>query len=336
MRRICLILLLLVAPVWAQNATEALVQSLVASPREGWAALLAAHQGPLEVAALKTVAQQALTLPLPQARLTMEAVDAVAAKTGGSYEGQGQLVLARSLIKADHLKEALEVTTALASAHPELSSAQALRGFCLIESGNYAEAKTVFTALTKSAPMFEVAWTELGRVNVFLNQRDEALAAFKQALAVNPDNGFARDAVASLSGAGAPLRLKANAPARAHFEQAEKLFGERKFSEAIAEYQKSAQADPKFAKPLVYIGDCWLQLGDMEKAIDSYKQALAVDPQDKQAHRFLGDMYERKFDKTGDASWLDQAIVCYKAALHADPKYGAAQDALQRAEAKRR
>lgn len=334
MRRICLIIILLVGPLWAQNATEALVQSLVASPREGWGALLAAHQGSLEMAALKPVAQQALTLPLDQARKTMEAVDAVAAKASGNYEAPGQKLLIQSLIKGDKFKEALEVATALAAAHPELGSAQALRGLCLMETASYEEARQVFEALTKSAPMYEVAWTELGRANVFLNRRDDALAAFKQALAINPENGFARDAVATLSGTGAPIRLKANSEARAHFEKAEAFFAERKFTEAIAEYRLSAQADPKFAKPLVYIGDCYFQLGDPDQAIESYKQALVIDPKDKQAHRFLGDMYERKFDKTGEVTWLDQAIASYKAALQSDPQYGAAQSALQRAEAK--
>jgi len=326
---------LLVGPLWAQNATEALVQSLVASPREGWDALLAAHQGPLDMAALKPIAQHALSLPLEQARKTVEAIDAVAAKSAGRYEAPAQVLLVRSLLKAEKSKEALEVATALAAAHPELSSAQALRGFCLMETANYEEARQLFSALTQKAPMYEAAWTELGRANVFLNRRDEALAAFQQAVAINPDNGFAKDAIATLSGAAPPMRLKANPQARAHFEKAEALFGERKFPEAIAEYQLSAQADPRFAKPLVYIGDCYYQLGDPEKAIESYKQALVVDPKDKQAHRFLGDMYERKFDKTGEVTWLDQAIACYKAALESDPKYGAAQDALHRALSKR-
>lgn len=336
MRRICLILLLLVGPLWAQNATEALVQSLVASPREGWERLLSEHQAPVDPAAFKGLAQQALGLPLDQARKTMEAIDAVSAKATGKYEGNGQLFLTRNLLKNEKPKEALEVATALATAHPELTSATALRGFCLMETANYEEARKLFTALTVSAPMYELAWMELGRANVFLNRRDDALAAFKQVLAINPENGTARDAVAALSGAGAPMKLKANAQARAHFEKGEAFFGERKFTEAIAEYTLSAQADPKFAKPLVYIGDCWFQLGDTEKAIESYKQALVIDPQDKQAHRFLGDMYERKFDKTGELPLLEEAIACYKAALKSDPNYGAAQSALQRAESKRR
>lgn len=331
MTRLALLFWLLVAPVWAQSTTEALVQSLVASPRAGWPGLIAAHQGPVDPAALKPLMQQALGLPLAQAGLTMEAIDAVAAKAAGTYQGKAQQILARKLIKTNDLPAALEYTTALTTAHPELTEAQAMRGFCLNETGRYAEAHAVFTALTRAAPMFEIAWTELGRACVLMNRREEALAAYQQALAVNPESSVARNAVASLTGA-APLRLKANPQARAHFEKAEGLFRERKFPEAIAEYQLSAQADPKFAKPLVYIGDAWLQLGEPEKAVASYQQALVVDPQDKQAHRSLGELYESRFDKTGEASWLDQALASYKAAL----PYPGVQEALQRAEAKRR
>ncbi len=56
------------------------------------------------------------------------------------------------------------------------------------------------------------------------------------------------------------------------------LYGEGKYEEAIAKYQKAIDLDPKYANVYNNIGDALYRQGKYEKAISNYKRATDLDP----------------------------------------------------------
>jgi tetratricopeptide (TPR) repeat protein len=83
------------------------------------------------------------------------------------------------------------------------------------------------------------------------------------------------------------------------------------------------------------MGDSYLELGQRNEAIRCYQKAIELDPKDRQAHRFLGGVYERMFDETKDAKYIDLAISCFQTAMKVDPSYQTANKDLERAKQKK-
>jgi tetratricopeptide (TPR) repeat protein len=75
-------------------------------------------------------------------------------------------------------------------------------------------------------------------------------------------------------------------------------------------------------------------LGDLDHAIECYRRGIKIDPKDKQGHRFLGDVLERKYGHTKQRKLLEEAIRCYETALRIDPPYGYAKESLTAAKAR--
>lgn len=66
--------------------------------------------------------------------------------------------------------------------------------------------------------------------------------------------------------------------ARRHYDRAEKQFALGKFDEALENYQKAYDADPRPGF-LFNIGQCHRNLGDYDAAIFSFKRYLKLDPE---------------------------------------------------------
>jgi tetratricopeptide (TPR) repeat protein len=86
-------------------------------------------------------------------------------------------------------------------------------------------------------------------------------------------------------------RTSANADALKHYEQGETLFGEGRFRDAAAEYERAYTIDPTFAKAYLYHGDAFFRVQEYARAVPSYEQAVRLTPDDDQARRFLLDAY---------------------------------------------
>jgi tetratricopeptide (TPR) repeat protein len=105
------------------------------------------------------------------------------------------------------------------------------------------------------------------------------------------------------------------------FEAAEKLFAEKRYSEAAVEYRKGLDLDPHYGLGWLYSGDVPFHQGDYESALKAYRRALALDPSHPQAHHFAG----HALLKLGR---LDEAETEYVRALVYDPAYKGAWDGL--------
>ena len=74
----------------------------------------------------------------------------------------------------------------------------------------------------------------------------------------------------------------------AHYELGNILRAKKEFEDAIEEYQKAFELDQEFLLPVVRIGDCYLEMGEVRIACDFYQVASQRDPNFHLAHARLG------------------------------------------------
>lgn len=85
-----------------------------------------------------------------------------------------------------------------------------------------------------------------------------------------------------------------------------------RYEQAIAEYEKAIELDPKLAMAYSNLGSVYSNIGLLNKAIVKYKKAIRIDPKATFAHNNLGNAYYAR----GNYS---RAIKEYKITLILDP-----------------
>lgn len=75
------------------------------------------------------------------------------------------------------------------------------------------------------------------------------------------------------------------------FDKAEYLIKGEKYAEAIPLLEGVVKDNPRDADAWNYLGFANRKLGNKDKALEAYQKALAVDPKHKGAHEYLGELY---------------------------------------------
>ncbi|HSS19764.1 MAG TPA: tetratricopeptide repeat protein [Pyrinomonadaceae bacterium] len=68
--------------------------------------------------------------------------------------------------------------------------------------------------------------------------------------------------------------------------EAEGFFGQGKLGEALADYKKALELDPKLYHAALFAGDVYTQKGDFSEAAKWYERAIAIDPTKETAYRY--------------------------------------------------
>jgi tetratricopeptide (TPR) repeat protein len=142
-----------------------------------------------------------------------------------------------------------------------------------------------------------VAHNNFGVTLVSLGRVDEAIAQYRQALAIDPDY------------------------AEAHHDLAVALANLGRLDEAIGHYQRAVTIQPNFAEAHNNLGNALADRGQVNSAIAHYQKALEVKPDHAKAHYNLA----RSLTARGQ---LDLAVAQYRKALELKPDYGKAHHNL--------
>lgn len=108
----------------------------------------------------------------------------------------------------------------------------------------------------------------------------------------------------------------------AQLAAAKELYGQRKDAEALAAYQKLAAADSTAAEPLFYLGLLAMRRDDTQSAVNFHERAVALDPNNGEYHRRLGDAFGRSAQKAGTLSKFGLAkksLAAYEKAVALAP-----------------
>ena len=204
----------------------------------------------------------------------------------------------------------------LAQTDDELSEA-AVKASQLIDQNRFTEAIPYLDKLVKASPNDADMHLMYGITLLFGSKQtngaaeskkmaDAALVELQMAKKLGSTNPNLDDALNMLTGksSGAPSA----SPGDVYFQQAETAFVQSNYDEALKLYRKALEADPKYYKAALYIGDCYVQKQEWDNAETAYQQAISIDPLRETAYRYSGTplMKQKKFDLA-----LDRYIEAY-------------------------
>lgn len=90
---------------------------------------------------------------------------------------------------------------------------------------------------------------------------------------------------------GGPPSAPAYQPNKSDYERAEYLIKGEKYEEALPLLQSILRDNPSDADTLNYLGFANRKLRNYKEALDYYQRALAIDPDHRGAHEYLGELY---------------------------------------------
>ncbi|HXI24739.1 MAG TPA: tetratricopeptide repeat protein, partial [Pyrinomonadaceae bacterium] len=82
-----------------------------------------------------------------------------------------------------------------------------------------------------------------------------------------------------------------NERAKSLIDAGEKLADDRKWNEALEAYKAAIGIDPQNADAYIGLGDAYMATGRSREALDAYKRAVLIDPRSADAQYALGDAY---------------------------------------------
>jgi len=106
-----------------------------------------------------------------------------------------------------------------------------------------------------------------------------------------------------------------------YFELAVNAFGDDKLDEAIVNYERALELDPKYQDALHGLGMALFNRGRVEDAINTAKKLIEIDHDDILAHTSLSMFYQsqgriEEAEKEGNAA----RVLGWKQELHKDSK----------------
>ncbi len=92
------------------------------------------------------------------------------------------------------------------------------------------------------------------------------------------------------------LEYEIDDDAKIHIDLAESHFRNRRFADARSEYYKVLEVSPEYYKVLTYIAQTYGMEGDLDKALEIYKQAIEKNRIDFLAHMLIADIFKLQGD----------------------------------------
>jgi tetratricopeptide (TPR) repeat protein len=186
----------------------------------------------------------------------------VKAQTGESIEELKQKVL--DLTKQTRYTEALPLLEKIVVAEPDNAEMHFYLGFALIAQATNTKDPAQGKALRVRARAAFVKSKELGN-------QEPLVDALIQSIPLDGSEGAA---------------FSQNIAANSLMTEAEVFFSQGKLDQALNDYQKALELDPKLYHAALFAGDVFVQKGDFAQGEVWYKRAIAIDPNRETAYRY--------------------------------------------------
>ncbi len=298
----------------------------------------------------------------PAVRADKAALEKLVAETDFATVRPGALCALAELMRRQGLEPAV-LLTAARTRHPtdfELNFAYGRRFVSVggLQLGPYEVARAL-------RPEVPAAWLNLGAALASRKDYDEAIAALRKGIELDPTSARAHNNLGvvlvsrrDFAGAAAELRRAIELDrtfAKAYSNLGIALTGMKDYAGAFAEFQRAADLAPDSPAALSNLGLALAERGRIDEAIAAHKRAIAIDPTFFNGHVNLGAALAAKEDFEGARAALeralkldpssapahtnlgyvlwqldkdDAAIGAYRRAIALDPKYSKAHSAL--------
>lgn len=191
-------------------------------------------------------------------------------------------------------------------------------------AGDFRDAESLWTRTTEKSPRAWMAWTNLGVLRSEQGRHEEAVAAHRQAVAIDDRRaepyvnlGYALEAVGDLDGAIEAYRRgierRPDDPV-AHTNFGNVLTKAGRFHEAIRAFETALAAERRYPQALNGLGVALARSGRVPAGVDLWLEALAVDPGFRDAFLNLGRALEadlsmgRALDQVVRASTVTEGL----------------------------
>jgi tetratricopeptide (TPR) repeat protein len=247
---------------------------------------------------------------------------------------QARLLLARVYVRESELDRSAEALRSVLQADPDNLVARYNLGFVAYRSRRYDEARDNLQRAIGLRPDHVAAHYTLGLTDLAQGRAQEAIAELEKAVSLDSKHVGAHfnliGAYARVGDAGNSRRhqriyaeLSGRSKAKTEREtqikaesiKAIRMVLEKKYGEALAEYETLAARYPDDAGLEHQIGLMHLRLGHREQAVQALEKSIALDPGRSDPHYLLSNLYR----EMGAADKADREMAAF-AALEAIPE----------------
>lgn len=244
-------------------------------------------------------------------------------------------------LQAGAPRKAAELLSEAITIRPDEAAPYSNRGMAWQTLGQFDAALADQSKAVALKPDFAEAWSNRGMALQALGRLEEALSSYDRAMAIKP--GFAdahynranalvdmnrRDAAAGnvkpSTAAGSPdggegkatRRLPPStepATAKAYLQRANALQKQKRYEEAVADYDQAIALKPDYAEAWCNRGRALEKLGRFDAALESHDRALAIRPSYVLAHINRGNVLQA-------LKQFDAMLQSYEQAIALDPR----------------
>ena len=210
-----------------------------------------------------------------EARLgRMDAAEAYARRAFRHWSNRGTLLHQRGMVAslAGNEERAVALYQEAARLAPDSPRPLISLAYHWSAMGELERARDVLVQALQRAPRFADLHHQMGLLERARGSHQEALNEFRVALEINPRYTLARLDVAAA------------------------LFDLRRWKEARAVYRDVVAGGIRSSDIYLQVGEAEEQLGNLEEAESSYREALRLNPGEVEAHYFLGRLYRKRGD----------------------------------------
>ena len=194
----------------------------------------------------------------------------------------------------------------------------------LYTQGQYQEALTLSSQMLKVFSKSTILYNIIGSANQSLRKLDAAIAAYKKAISIDPDDADIYNNMGNALKDQGKLDAAIDAykkavsinpeSAVAHNNMGITLQERGKLDVAIAAYKKAISINPNSADTYYNMGNALRDQGKLNAAIEAYSKAISINPDYAVAYNNMGNILQEQ-DK------LDAAIEAYNKAVTIKPDY---------------
>ena len=161
-------------------------------------------------------------------------------------------------------------------------------GVQAIKNGNFQLAVDLLQRAVQQDPRHKLAWNNLGRAYMGLNQNEKAIAALNKQVEINPYDQFAYNNL----GLAYEAELKYDEAIQqfrkqieinpldpvAHGALGQVFVKQKKFTEALPELEKSVSLQPQNPLLLISLGQSYIATNQTEKGMAAFEKAISLAP----------------------------------------------------------
>jgi tetratricopeptide (TPR) repeat protein len=230
--------------------------------------------------------------------------------------------------------QAAELLGKIDAAHPGSPFALFHRAFLERQNGRDAEALALYQQAAQKAPRLGFIWSHLGGMLAEAGRRDEAIAAFKNALQANNTDQVALEGLVQLKAAVKVFKDPKDPKSVVYLpmeqyqgiaaQQIEALasdpeqlagFGEFQLREGhtpeigVKALEKALEIRPNHARTMVSLGAGYRMLGQFDRAIETLHRVTELEPENAWGFFHLAQAHNAAKDKAGEAAALDRVLA---------------------------